>query len=194
MKFTFQSLPYALDALEPTMSSETIEYHWGKHLKTYIDKTNELISGTDYEKMSLEEIIKKSDGPLFNNAAQVWNHNFFFSTFSPEPKNNPEGKLMEKINQDFGSFDKFKEDFNKAGVVLFGSGWVWMAYKDRKLFISSKQNAGNPLTDNAVVLLGADVWEHSYYLDYRNLRVDYLISLWSIVDWQVVEKRFAEIK
>ena len=125
------------------MNAETFEYHWGKHLKAYVDKTNELIGGTDYEMMTLEEIVKKSDGPLFNNAAQVWNHNFFFGTFSPEPKNIPEGKLLEKIEQDFGSFEKFKEDFDKAGVGLFGSGWVWLACMDGKLAITAKQNAGN---------------------------------------------------
>lgn len=194
MKFTLQPLPYAINALEPTMSQETLEYHWGKHLKAYIDKTNELIAGTPYENMDLESIIRKADGPLFNNAAQVWNHEFFFSTLSPHPKARPEGKLMDQIVKDFGSFDKFKEDLNKAGAGLFGSGWVWLVYKDGKLALLSKQNAGTPLTDNATALIGTDVWEHAYYLDFRNRRPDYLQKLWDLVDWGVVEKRFDEIK
>ena len=194
MKFTLQPLPYAMDALEPVMGAETFEYHWGKHLKAYVDKTNELIAGTGFENMTLEEIVKKSDGPLFNNAAQVWNHNFFFETFSPNAQTAPEGKLAKQINNDFGSLEAFKDAFDKAGVGLFGSGWVWLAWKDGKLHILSKQNAGNPLTDNAETLLGADVWEHSYYLDYRNVRADYMKGLWKIVDWKVVEDRFGKIK
>ena len=184
-------LPYAIDALEPAISKTTIEFHYGKHEKAYIDNLNKLIKGTEYEDMALEEIIKSAKGPLFNNASQAWNHIFYFFSFSPEGRREPSGKLRETIDKQFGSFDKFKEEFEKAGVGIFGSGWVWLSKdNDGKLFITQSSNAGNPLTDGLTPLLTFDVWEHAYYLDYQNRRADALHKLWDIIDWDVVESRY----
>jgi len=192
MKHELPQLNYALDALAPTISKETMEYHWGKHLQAYVNNLNNLIAGTKFENASLEQIVKESDGGLYNNAGQVWNHEFYFNTFSPNPKKAPEGKLLEAINKSFGSLDAFKDQFNKAAVGLFGSGWAWLVKKDDgTLVITQEPNAGNPLhSGSGTALLTADVWEHAYYIDYRNRRADHLTAFWNIVDWAVVEKRF----
>lgn len=191
LQYTLPELPYANDALEPAISSQTIEYHYGKHEKAYIDNLNKLIHDTEYEDMSLEEIIEKSEGPLFNNASQAWNHIFYFFTFSPEGAREPSGELRKAIELQFGSFDAFKKDFVDAGTKIFGSGWVWLACDESgKLLILQKSNAGNPLTDGLTPLLVFDVWEHAYYLDYQNRRAEALEKLWDIVDWDVVSSRY----
>lgn len=184
-------LPYAPDALAPAISQETVDFHYGKHEKAYIDNLNKLIEGTEYEDMALEDIIRNASGPLFNNASQAWNHIFYFFTFSPDGGGEPDGDLRKAIDRDFGSFEKFKEDFEKAGVGLFGSGWVWLSRdNDGKLFITQGSNASNPLTDGLTPLLTFDVWEHAYYLDYQNRRADALKRLWDIIDWDVVASRY----
>ena len=191
MTYEQPTLPYQPDALEPVISRETIDYHYGKHEKAYIDNLNKLIKGTEYEDMDLEEIIRNSDGALYNNAAQAWNHIFYFFTFSPNGSREPTGDLRRAIDRDFGSFDKFKESFEQAGASLFGSGWVWLSRDDDgKLFISQGNNAQNPLKDGLVPLLTFDVWEHAYYIDYRNARAAYLKKLWDIVDWDIVADRY----
>mgnify|MGYP000023873110 FL=1 len=191
MTYEQPTLPYQPDALEPVISRETIDYHYGKHEKAYIDNLNKLIKGTEYEDMDLEEIIRHSDGALYNNAAQAWNHIFYFFTFSPEGNREPTGDLRRAIDRDFGSFDKFKETFEQAGASLFGSGWVWLARDDDgRLFVTQGQNAMNPLKDGLVPLLTFDVWEHAYYIDYKNLRASYLKKLWDIVDWDIVADRY----
>lgn len=184
-------LPYAPDALAPAISQETVDYHYGKHEKAYIDNLNKLIEGTEYEDMALEDITRSSSGALFNNASQAWNHIFYFFTFSPDGGGEPDGDLRKAIDRDFGSFEKFQKDFVQAGVSLFGSGWVWLSKdNDGKLFITQASNAGNPLTDGLTPLLAFDVWEHAYYLDYQNRRADSLNKLWEIVDWDVVASRY----
>lgn len=184
-------LPYALNALEPQMSQETLEYHYGKHLQTYVNNLNELITGTPYEDQTIEEIVKTAEGPLFNNAAQTWNHTFFFLSFSPDPKKKPEGKLAEAIQQDFGSFEAMKEQFSKAAAGLFGSGWTWLSSdKEGKLFITQESNAGNPMRKGLTPILTCDVWEHAYYIDYRNKRPDFIAGFWEILDWERIEKRY----
>lgn len=193
MKFELPALPYALNALEPTMSARTLEFHWGKHHAAYINNLNKLIEGTEMENDTLEEIVKKSDGGIFNNAAQAWNHTFFFYELSPNAKKAPEGKLAEAIDNDFGSLDQFKEEFAKAGSTLFGSGWAWLSVgKDGKLEITQGTNAQNPLKNGATPLLTVDVWEHAYYLDYQNRRPDFLTGFWDILDWAVIEKRYED--
>ena len=189
--YTQPKLPYAPDALAPAISQETVEYHYGKHEKAYIENLNRLIKGTEYEDMELEDIIRSSEGPLFNNASQAWNHIFYFFSFSPDGGGEPEGELRTAIDCQFGSFEKFKTDFVQAGAGIFGSGWVWLCKDEEgKLFIIQKQNAGNPLTDGLTPLMVFDVWEHAYYLDYQNRRADALNMLWSIVDWDVVSSRY----
>lgn len=191
MKYEQPSLPYSREALAPAISAETVDYHYGKHEKAYIDNLNRLIKGTEFEDMDLEEIITSSEGPLFNNASQAWNHIFYFFTFSPDGSREPGGELRKAIDRDFGSFDKFKEAFVDAGVGIFGSGWVWLCRDDDgKLLIIQGKNAQNPLTDGLTPLLVLDVWEHAYYLDYQNRRADALRALWDIVDWDVVESRY----
>lgn len=191
MKYEQPELPYSRDALAPAISAETVDYHYGKHEKAYIDNLNRLIKGTEFEDMALEEIIVNAKGPLFNNASQAWNHIFYFFTFSPNGSREPGGDLRKAIDRDFGSFEKFKEAFVDAGVGLFGSGWVWLCRDDDgKLIITQGSNAQNPLTDGLTPLLTFDVWEHAYYLDYQNRRADALKALWDIVDWDVVESRF----
>ncbi len=191
MKYEQPELPYKRDALAPAISPETIDYHYGKHEKAYIDNLNRLIKGTEFEDMDLEEVIVNAKGALFNNASQAWNHIFYFFTFSPDGSREPGGDLRKAIDRDFGSFDKFKEAFVDAGVGLFGSGWVWLCRDDDgKLLITQGSNAQNPLTDGLTPLLTFDVWEHAYYLDYQNRRADALKALWDIVDWDVVESRF----
>lgn len=189
--YSLPELPYAPDALAPSISQETIEYHYGKHEKAYIDNLNSLIKGTEYEDMELEDIIRKSEGALFNNASQAWNHIFYFFTFSPSGASEPSGELRRAIDLQFGSFEDFKREFVDAGVKLFGSGWVWLVCDEEgKLMIIQKSNAGNPLTDGLIPLLTFDVWEHAYYLDYQNRRADALNKLWDIVDWDVVSSRY----
>lgn len=191
MHYTQPSLPYAENALEPYISAETVQYHYGKHEKAYIDNLNRLIKGSEYEDMDLEEVIKVAKGPLFNNASQAWNHIFYFFSFSPDGGGEPKGKLREAIDRDFGSFEDFKKAFVDAGVGLFGSGWVWLSRdNDGRLFITQGPNAGSPLTEGLTPLLTFDVWEHAYYLDYQNLRQKALEALWNIVDWKVVEERY----
>ena len=191
MTFEKVTLPYATDALEPVISKQTIEFHYGKHLQAYVDNLNKLIVGTKFENSDLETIVKESDGAIFNNAGQVLNHNLYFASFSPKGGGEPKGKLAEAINAQFGSFEKFKEDFTAAGVALFGSGWVWLAKDaDGKLSIDSESNAGNPVRKGLTPILGFDVWEHSYYLDYQNRRADHLKELWKIIDWDVVSQRY----
>ncbi len=193
MKFTQPKLPYAQDALAPVISPMTIEYHYGKHEKAYIDTLNKLIEGTEFDDMALEDIIVKSEGKLFNNASQAWNHIFYFFQFSPEGLKEPSGALRKQIEEQFGSLDDFKKKFEEAGATLFGSGWVWLAAdSDNKLYIIQAKNAENPLTQGLKPLMVFDVWEHAYYLDYQNLRADYLHKLWDIVDWDTIEMRYGK--
>lgn len=191
MTYEQPQLPYSDDALEPVISSRTIQFHYGKHEKAYIDNLNRLIKGTEFEDMPLEEVIAHAQGALFNNASQAWNHIFYFFTFAPDGSHEPKGDLRRAIDRDFGSFDDFKKAFVDAGVGLFGSGWVWLSRDEAgKLFITQGPNAGNPITDGLTPLLTFDVWEHAYYLDYQNRRADALQRLWDIVDWDVVESRY----
>jgi len=191
MKFEKVALPYATDALEPVISKTTVELHYGKHHQAYVDNLNKLVVGTEFENADLETIVKKSGGAIFNNAGQTLNHNIYFTSFKPNGGGEPKGKLAEAINSQFGSFDKFKEEFNAAGATVFGSGWVWLAKNaGGKLSIEKEANAGNPLTKGLTPILGFDVWEHSYYLDYQNRRADHLKELWKIIDWDVVSNRY----
>lgn len=191
MTYEQPQLPYDNDALEPVISRRTVEFHYGKHEKAYIDNLNKLIKGTEFEDMELEEIIAHAQGPLFNNASQAWNHIFYFFSFSPDGRREPQGDLRKAIDREFGSFEKFKEAFVDAGVGLFGSGWVWLSRDENgKLFITQGPNAANPITAGLTPLLTFDVWEHAYYLDYQNRRADALKQLWDIVDWSVVESRY----
>ena len=189
MAFTLPDLPYAKDALAPHMSQETLEFHHGKHHATYVNNLNKLVEGKDFEKMELEEIIKKSEGGIFNNAAQVWNHTFFWNCLSPNGGGEPQGALLEAIKKNFESFDAFKEQFTQQAVTLFGSGWAWLVKNaDGSLEIVQKSNAGNPLTDGKTPILTCDVWEHAYYIDYRNARPKFLEGFWNLVNWEFVEK------
>ena len=191
MKYEQPDLPYSRDALAPAISAETVDFHYGKHEKAYIDNLNRLIKGTEFDDMTLEEVITSSTGAIFNNASQAWNHIFYFFTFSPNGSHEPGGDLRKAIDRDFGSFEKFKEAFVEAGVGLFGSGWVWLCRDDNgKLLITQGSNAQNPMCDGLTPLLVFDVWEHAYYLDYQNRRADALRALWDIVDWDVVESRY----
>ena len=191
MKYELPQLPYAINALEPVISQKTIEFHHGKHHQTYVTNLNNLIAGTEFENSTLEEIIKKSDGAIFNNAAQVWNHTFYFFSFSPQGGGSPKGKLAEAIDKTWGSFENFQKEFNTAATTLFGSGWAWLV-KDSAgtLSIVKESNAGNPLTKGLSPILTFDIWEHAYYLDYQNRRVDYLTALWKLIDWDVVSARY----
>jgi superoxide dismutase, Fe-Mn family len=187
MAFELPPLPYSKDALTPHMSAETLDYHHGKHHKTYVDNLNKLVPGTEYEKMSLEEIIKKSSGGVFNNAAQIWNHTFFWHCLAPKAGGEPKGEIAELINKEFGSFAAFKEKFNDVSAKQFGSGWGWLVKnKSGKLEIISTSNAGTPMTEGHTALLTADVWEHAYYIDYRNSRPNYLAGFWNLVNWDFV--------
>ncbi|MCT4640277.1 MAG: superoxide dismutase [Bacteroidales bacterium] len=191
MKFELPKLPYANNALEPHIKEQTINYHYGKHHQAYVNNLNNLVPGTEFENSTLEDIIMKADGGIFNNAAQIWNHTFYFESFSPNPKSAPTGNLEAAIVRDFGSFDAFKEQFTKAAATLFGSGWAWLsADKDGKLHITQESNAGNPMRNGLKPLLTCDVWEHAYYLDYQNVRPSYIGSFWNIIDWAVIENRF----
>lgn len=188
---TLSPLPYAHNALEPEISAETLRFHHDKHHAGYVAKLNTLIAGTPYEKMSLEDIITKSDGAIFNNAAQVWNHTFYFDTLSPTPKSAPEGKLLDAINKAYGSVENLKREMNEAAVNLFGSGWVWLIEnKDGKLSIMSGKDADTPLRYGMYPLITIDVWEHAYYIDYRNARAEAVKAIWNRIDWKKVEERY----
>ncbi|KAB7695322.1 superoxide dismutase [Fe] [Plesiomonas shigelloides] len=192
MSFELPALPYAKNALEPHLSAETLEYHYGKHHNTYLVNLNNLVPGTEFEGKSLEEIVKTSSGPIFNNAAQVWNHTFYWNCLAPQAGGEPTGALADAINQAFGSFDAFKTQFNDAAVKNFGSGWTWLVKKaDGSLAIVNTSNAGCPLTEGHTPLLTVDVWEHAYYIDYRNVRPNYLNGFWALVNWNFVAKNLA---
>lgn len=191
MKFTKPRLPYSPTDLEPIISATTIDYHYGKHEQAYIDNLNRLIEGTEFENMQLEEIIKKSEGPLFNNASQAWNHIFYFFQFGRNGQKEPSGKLAEQINSQFESFEQMKTKIEEAGASLFGSGWVWLSTDDAgKLYITQGKNAENPMTTGLRPILVFDVWEHAYYLDYQNRRPEYLKRIWDLVDWNVIDQRY----
>jgi Fe-Mn family superoxide dismutase len=188
------ALPYAAEALEPVISKETIGFHHGKHLAGYVNNLNGLLEGSPLAGLPLEEIVLKAEGGMLNNAGQILNHNLYFEQFAaPKADNKPVGKLAEAIARDFGSFEAFKEAFQKMGATLFGSGWVWLsADKDGKLVITQESNAANPIQKGLKPLLTFDVWEHAYYLDYQNRRPDHLAALWQIINWDVVEGRFVK--
>lgn len=189
MIYTLPPLPYASDALEPRISKETVEYHYGKHLQTYIDNLNNLIAGTPYEEMQIETLIMTTSGPVFNNAAQVWNHVFYFNSLSPVQVSMPL-ELKDYLIRDFGSVDNFKEMFKKAAAGVFGSGWAWLAQDaEGKLVIIQESNAGNPMRNGFKPLLTIDVWEHAYYIDYRNRRAEYIDRCWELINWDKVVKR-----
>jgi len=192
MTFELPSLPYANNALAPHISEETLEFHYGKHHKTYVTNLNELVLGTEFEGSSLEEIVRNSSGGLFNNAAQVWNHSFYWNSLSPEGGGQPKGKLADAIDAKFGSFSAFKEEFTKCAVTTFGSGWAWLVTNaDGKLALVSTSNAGCPLTEGQTPLLTCDVWEHAYYIDYRNVRPKYLEAFWALANWEFAASNFA---
>ena len=186
-------LPYEITALAPEISAQTLEFHHGKHLQGYVDNLNKLIAGTPFEAMPLEEIVKKSEGGIFNNAGQILNHNLYFTQFGPADKvaKEPTGALAAQIQKQWGSLDAFKAEFESKGVTLFGSGWVWLsAQEDGTLVITQEPNAGNPLTKGLNPLLTFDVWEHAYYLDYQNRRAAHLSALWQIINWKIIESRY----
>jgi Fe-Mn family superoxide dismutase len=191
-KFELIALPYALDALEPMISKQTLDFHHGKHLAGYVNNLNGMLPGSGFEEMTLEDIVCKAQGGILNNAGQILNHNLYFGQFRASKADNaPTGKLAEAIERDFGSLEAFKEEFQKGGATLFGSGWVWLsANKDGKLVITQETNAANPVQKGLKPLLTFDVWEHAYYLDYQNRRPDHLAALWRIIDWNVIEKRY----
>lgn len=187
MEHTLPKLPYELDALAPHISKETMEYHYGKHHKAYVDKLNELIKGTKFASMDLVEIIKNSEGPIFNNSAQIWNHTFFWNCLTPKATPVPGGKVADLINKQWGSFEKFKEDFSKQAVGNFGSGWTWLIKNSKgDLEIFNTSNADNPLKHGLTPLLTVDIWEHAYYIDYRNARASFVNAFWNIVNWDFV--------
>lgn len=191
MKHKLIKLPYEANALEPVISQKTIEFHHGKHLQAYVNNLNNLIAGTKYENMSLEDIVKDSEGGIFNNAGQILNHNMYFQQFSPDANGRPDEILLEAIQAEWQTFENFQKEFNAAAASLFGSGWVWLAAdKDKKLSIQKESNAGNPLTKGLQPILCFDVWEHAYYLDYQNRRADHIAALWNIIDWNVIEERY----
>lgn len=192
MAFTLPALPYALDALVPHISKETLEYHYGKHHQAYVNNLNKAIEGTDMAALSLEDVIRKSSGGVFNNAAQVWNHTFYWNSMSPNGGGAPTGKALDAINAKWGSFDAFKEEFNKAAAGNFGSGWTWLVQKtDGSLDIVNTDDAETPITTSDVPLMTCDVWEHAYYIDYRNARPQYLEKFWNLVNWDFVAGNLA---
>jgi Fe-Mn family superoxide dismutase len=193
MAFELPKLPYANNALEPYISEKTIEYHYGKHHQAYVNNVNNLIVGTEFENATLEEIILKSSGGIFNNGAQVWNHTFYFMQFNPDGCHEPKDELKIAIEKKFGSVEKFTEEFNKAAATLFGSGWAWLVTNEKgELEIVQTSNAGNPMTAGKKPLLTCDVWEHAYYIDKKNLRPKYIEDFWKIVDWKVISERFSK--
>ena len=191
-KFELMTLPYAPEALEPVISANTLSFHHGKHLATYVNNLNAALSGSGLENLPLEEVVLKAQGGMLNNAGQILNHNLYFSQFmAPKADNAPTGELAVAIDRDFGSFEAFKEAFAKAGATLFGSGWAWLsADADGKLLITQEPNAANPIQRGLCPLMTMDVWEHAYYLDYQNRRPDHLAALWQIIDWAVVASRY----
>jgi Fe-Mn family superoxide dismutase len=192
MAHELPALPYARDALAPVISQETIEFHYGKHHQTYVTNLNNLIPGTEYEAMSLEDIIMKSSGGVFNNAAQVWNHTFYWNCLSPNGGGEPSGPLGAAISAKYGSFGEFKKQFSQSAATNFGSGWTWLVKNaDGSVEIMNTANAGTPMTSGKQALLTVDVWEHAYYVDYRNARVKYLEEIWNIIDWSAVGARYA---
>ena len=191
--FRLIELPYAMEALEPVISAQTLSFHHGKHLQAYVDNLNKLLPGSGYEGMALEDIVRKAPaGAVFNNAGQILNHELYFGQFSaPKADNAPTGKLAEAIVRELGSFEAFKDAFQKGGATLFGSGWVWLSRdQDGKLVITQEANAANPVQKGLKPLLTFDVWEHAYYLDYQNRRPDHLAALWQIIDWEIIEQRY----
>ena len=190
MAFELPELPYPQNALEPHISAETLSFHYGKHHNTYVVKLNGLVGGTAFENKTLEEVIKSSEGGVFNNAAQIWNHTFYWNSLSPNGGGEPTGKVADAIAAAFGSFDAFKEKFNDKAVNNFGSSWTWLVKKaDGTLDIVNTSNAGTPITEDGVTpLITVDLWEHAYYIDYRNVRPDYLKGFWSLVNWDFANK------
>jgi Fe-Mn family superoxide dismutase len=187
MEHQLPELPYAKGALAPHISAETIDYHYGKHHKSYVDNLNKLILGTEFENRLLEDIIRNADGGIFNNAAQVWNHTFYWNCLSPKGGGEPAGELANAITKQFGSFAQFKEKFTNAAITLFGSGWAWLVKNaDDSLAIEATSNAGTPLKEGKKALLTCDVWEHAYYIDYRNARAKYVEVFWNLVNWDFV--------
>lgn len=192
MQHQLPALPYAMDALQPHISRETLEFHYGKHHQAYVTNLNNLIKGTEFENASLEDIIRKSGGGVFNNAAQIWNHTFYWNSLSPKGGGKPSGELAKAIDAKFGSFDEFKKQFSAAAVGTFGSGWAWLVKNpDGTVGIESTSNAATPLTTGKKPLLTCDVWEHAYYIDYRNRRPDYVTAFWNLVNWEFAAKNFA---
>jgi superoxide dismutase, Fe-Mn family len=191
MKLTLPDLPYARDALAPHMSEETLEYHHGKHHKTYVNETNKLIAGTEYQDMPLDVIVKQASGKLFNNAAQVWNHNFFWQCLTPE-HNEPDKRIAEALRREFGGLQDFQKLFSETAAGIFGTGWAWLAQSSTgRLEILAAGDADNPMTQGKMPLLTCDVWEHAYYIDYRNARPDYLKAFWKLVNWNFVASNLA---
>jgi len=192
MAFELPALPFAKDALAPYISAETLDYHYGKHHNAYVTTLNTLINGTEFEKLSLEEIISQSEGPLFNNAAQVWNHTFYWNCLAPNAGGAATGNIAAAIDQKWGSFDAFKEAFSTACVTNFGSGWTWLVKNSQgDLEIVKTSNAGTPLTAGQKPVMTCDVWEHAYYVDYRNARPSYVAAFWNLVNWEFVNSQFA---
>ncbi|NBP26796.1 MAG: superoxide dismutase [Fe] [Betaproteobacteria bacterium] len=192
MEHTLPALPYAMDALQPHISKETLEFHYGKHHQTYVTNLNNLIKGTEFENASLEDIVKKSSGGVFNNAAQIWNHTFYWNSLSPKGGGKPAGGLAAAIDAKWGSLDAFKEAFTKSAVGNFGSSWTWLVKKaDGSLDIVNTSNAATPVTTADKPLMTCDLWEHAYYIDYRNRRPDYLGAFWSLVNWDFAAKNFS---
>jgi len=193
MKHELPALPFAQDALAPVISAETLDYHYGKHHNAYVTNLNNLVPGTEFENSTLEQIILKASGGIFNNAAQVWNHSFYWNCLSPKGGGAPSGDLGAAIDATFGSFDTFKASFTKAAATNFGSGWTWLVKNaDGSLAITSTSNAGNPMTSGLTALLTVDVWEHAYYVDYRNARPKYLDEIWKLFNWDFVAEQFAK--
>ncbi|MBN22223.1 MAG: superoxide dismutase [Fe] [Bdellovibrionaceae bacterium] len=191
MAITLPELPYPMDALAPHISKETLEFHYGKHHNAYVTKLNGLIEGTDFANKTLEDIVKTSEGGMFNNAAQVWNHTFYWNTLSPQGGGEPSGELADAINETFGSFEAFKEKFTQVAATTFGSGWAWLVKTSSgALEIKSTSNAATPLTTSDTALMTCDVWEHAYYIDYRNARPQYLDAFWNLVNWDFVASNF----
>lgn len=193
MSHTLPPLPYAMDALQPVISKETLEYHYGKHHQAYVTNLNNLIKDTEFANASLEDTIMKSSGGIFNNAAQVWNHTFYWNCMTPKGSGQPSGKLADAITKAFGSFDEFKKKFSQTAITTFGSGWGWLVKNAQgELELMSTSNADLPMKHGKKALLTCDVWEHAYYIDYRNLRPTYVEKFWDIVNWDFVEKNFGE--
>lgn len=190
MAYELPKLPYDMDALQPYISKETLEYHYGKHHAAYVNNLNKLVEGTAFANASLEDIVKKADGGVFNNGAQVWNHTFYWNCMSPEGNREPSGALLNAIKSDFGSFEEFKDKFSIAAATLFGSGWAWLVKgASGKLEIVQESNAGNPLRNGLEPIMTCDVWEHAYYIDKRNRRPAYIDDFWNLVDWETIGKR-----